>query len=146
MTATWTTPRTWATGEVVTESMLNTHVRDNLEYVKEHIDASEDVHGAPTGGHMLATLIGAGRHVAYESVTLTGTGASNEKAEASGTWDTAFSTACHVAIAGVLDAGDIFAGRCSVSLRSFSTTGFTAKAGLQYMTGNITVYVLGLGY
>ena len=30
--------------------------------------------------------------------------------------------------------------------RTFATTGFTAKAGLQYMTGDITVYVLGLGY
>jgi len=27
----WTTPRTWTTGEVVTASQLNTHVRDNLD-------------------------------------------------------------------------------------------------------------------
>ena len=26
----WTSPRTWATSEVVTSSMMNTHVRDNL--------------------------------------------------------------------------------------------------------------------
>src|SRR5262245_46252801 len=26
----WTTPRTWTVGELVTESMLNTHIRDNL--------------------------------------------------------------------------------------------------------------------
>lgn len=29
----WTTPRTWATGEVVTASIMNTHVRDNLNAV-----------------------------------------------------------------------------------------------------------------
>lgn len=27
---TWTTPRTWSTGELVTASIMNTHVRDNL--------------------------------------------------------------------------------------------------------------------
>jgi len=26
----WTTPRTWSTGEVVTASIMNTHIRDNL--------------------------------------------------------------------------------------------------------------------
>lgn len=26
----WTTPRTWATSEIVTAAMMNTHVRDNL--------------------------------------------------------------------------------------------------------------------
>ncbi len=142
----WTAPRTWVTGEIVTESMLNTHIRDNLEFLKTHVNASAGVHGAPTGGYMLTTLVGAGRHLAYKSVTITGTGASDEKVEASGSWSSAFGTACQVAIAGVLDSNNIFNGRCSISLRSFSKTGFTVKGGLQYMTGNITVYVLGMGY
>src|SRR3990172_221146 len=30
----WTAPRTWVTGEVVTAVLLNTHVRDNLIYLK----------------------------------------------------------------------------------------------------------------
>jgi hypothetical protein len=34
MTAVWTLPRTWATGEIVTAAQLNTHLRDNLEYLK----------------------------------------------------------------------------------------------------------------
>lgn len=29
----WTTPRTWTTGELVTASIMNTHVRDNLLYL-----------------------------------------------------------------------------------------------------------------
>jgi hypothetical protein len=30
----WTTPRTWVTDELVTASMLNTHIRDNLNALK----------------------------------------------------------------------------------------------------------------
>jgi len=29
----WTTPRTWTTGELVTAAMMNTHVRDNENYL-----------------------------------------------------------------------------------------------------------------
>lgn len=29
----WTTPRTWVTGETVTSTIMNTHVRDNLDYL-----------------------------------------------------------------------------------------------------------------
>lgn len=29
----WTDPRTWATGELVTAALLNTHLRDNLNYL-----------------------------------------------------------------------------------------------------------------
>jgi len=34
MTATWTAPRTWTTGELVTASMMNSHVRDNDSWLK----------------------------------------------------------------------------------------------------------------
>lgn len=34
MTATWTDPRDWSTGELVTSSVMNTHVRDNLDFLK----------------------------------------------------------------------------------------------------------------
>jgi hypothetical protein len=30
---TWTTPRTWTAGEVVTAALLNTHLRDNLDAI-----------------------------------------------------------------------------------------------------------------
>lgn len=30
----WTTPRTWITGEVLSSSNFNTHIRDNLIYLK----------------------------------------------------------------------------------------------------------------
>lgn len=34
MPESWTTPRTWTNGETVTEQEMNTHVRDNLLYLK----------------------------------------------------------------------------------------------------------------
>jgi len=34
----WTAPRTWTTSELVTASIMNTHVRDNLLYLKENVD------------------------------------------------------------------------------------------------------------
>ena len=34
MTATWTVPKTWAVGELVTASNLNTHLRNNMEYLR----------------------------------------------------------------------------------------------------------------
>lgn len=42
---TWTTPRTWVTGELVTSTIMNAHVRDNLDALKapptEHYEANE---------------------------------------------------------------------------------------------------------
>jgi len=36
----WTTPRTWVDGEIVTADIMNTHVRDNLDYLKERLDGT----------------------------------------------------------------------------------------------------------
>lgn len=33
MAAIWTTPRTWVAGELVTAALLNTHLRDNFDWV-----------------------------------------------------------------------------------------------------------------
>ena len=38
--ATWTTPKTWSTGEALTASDMNTHIRDNLDALKEPPTAS----------------------------------------------------------------------------------------------------------
>lgn len=35
--ANWTTPRTWTNGEIVTDTMLNTHLRDNLLYLYSRV-------------------------------------------------------------------------------------------------------------
>jgi hypothetical protein len=35
----WTTPRTWNAGETVTSSIMNTHVRDNFNFLFSQLDA-----------------------------------------------------------------------------------------------------------
>lgn len=39
MTATWTAPRTWTSGELVTASIMNTHVRDNIDWLKTPLES-----------------------------------------------------------------------------------------------------------
>lgn len=39
----WTTPRTWTVGEIVTASLLNAHLRDNLSSLKTAAEAMVDV-------------------------------------------------------------------------------------------------------
>jgi hypothetical protein len=49
----WTTPRTWVSGETVTASVMNTHVRDQFDYVKSSPSLSTLV---LTGGAGAASL------------------------------------------------------------------------------------------
>ena len=45
----WTTPRTWVAGETVTASLMNTHVRDNLNAIAAvGIDGWTDYSGSAT--------------------------------------------------------------------------------------------------
>jgi len=37
----WTTPRTWVTGAVLTAAQMNEQIRDNENYLKEHIDIAD---------------------------------------------------------------------------------------------------------
>lgn len=39
----WTAPRTWVTGELVTSTMLNTHLRDDLSYLFGLTGAGEEI-------------------------------------------------------------------------------------------------------
>lgn len=39
----WTTPRTWVSGELVTASMLNTHIRDNMQHAQLTFGSSIDI-------------------------------------------------------------------------------------------------------
>lgn len=42
---TWTDPRTWVTGEVVTSSQLNTHLRDNLDALEHRFYVENNLNG-----------------------------------------------------------------------------------------------------
>ncbi len=52
----WTTPRTWAAGEQVTDTLLNLHLRDNSNYLKTEADRENDCSVSDvTGSRALAT-------------------------------------------------------------------------------------------
>lgn len=47
----WTTPRTWASGELVTASILNTHVRDNLNSLRSEHFLTQAIRGVHLRTH-----------------------------------------------------------------------------------------------
>lgn len=42
----WTTPRDWTSGELVTHTIMNTHIRDNFEALKLHTHSGSDGDGS----------------------------------------------------------------------------------------------------
>jgi hypothetical protein len=62
----WTTPRTWAAGETVTSSMMNAHVRDNLNVLKTSI--ADD--GTLVAPQTLSSQTGSVANVAATETTL----------------------------------------------------------------------------
>ena len=44
----WTTPRTYVIGETITKSILDTHIRDNENYLKEQVDLKASLTGVET--------------------------------------------------------------------------------------------------
>jgi hypothetical protein len=144
MTATWTTPRTWTTGEVVTASMLNAHVRDNLDWLKAHTDARGEVHGLASDEYLLSTKRGAYRiELGYAQVSSTGDG----NYTASGSWYSAFGNAVWGIGMGVnsnYSGND--AGRNFAYIGAYSKTGFTVRLA-EYGGGSMScvIYVWGYG-
>jgi hypothetical protein len=64
----WTTPRTWSIAEVLTAALMNTHVRDNLNYLKGSptFDGSITVAVSVTAG----VTVAAGDYVVAQSGNL----------------------------------------------------------------------------
>ena len=62
----WTTPRTWTDGEVVGKTIMDAHVRDNLEFLYDRTqggrskgwDYGTECNGVPTDGIMSAQVSG----------------------------------------------------------------------------------------
>ena len=50
----WTTPRTWVTSEVVTKALMDTHVRDNLQYLKDVITGTGTTQDVTLTGKIVA--------------------------------------------------------------------------------------------
>ena len=70
MTAIWTAPRTWNVGELVTAGLLNTHLRDNLEFVKAQIDLPLN-HAAASSATLYSTSSAAWTDVDPTNLSLT---------------------------------------------------------------------------
>ena len=51
----WTNPKTWADGNTIPEGDLNTHVRDNLNYLKANIGLDAAVELTISGGVVTKT-------------------------------------------------------------------------------------------
>lgn len=82
MAAIYTTPRTWTAAELVTASIMNTHVRDNLDYLKARpVARFADLDGtvASTTSTSFVDLTGA-------SVSITTSGSSRLLILAQGVW------------------------------------------------------------
>lgn len=121
----WTAPRTWVTGEIVTESMLNEQVRDNLGWLKSaHADQRVGVHGLGTGAIVGSKQAQVRIEVAQKTVASTGDG----NYSASGTWQNAFSGGIvGVGLGIVADYTATDAGRNFGYIQSYSLTGFTIR-------------------
>lgn len=61
----WTAPRTWSAGETLTAALLNTHLRDNLNAIRER-----ELWFSSDSGNI---VVGSGTHraTAYEARTIT---------------------------------------------------------------------------
>jgi microcystin-dependent protein len=60
----WTTPRTWVAGELVTASLMNTHVRDNLSVLRDSMWPIGSVYTSVTNTNP-ATTLGVGTWSAF---------------------------------------------------------------------------------
>jgi len=69
----WTAPRTWVTGEVVTSSLFNTHIRDN-QLSSEHPHGSvETSEQGPSNTTTETSLFGTTPTIAASDISATGT-------------------------------------------------------------------------
>lgn len=55
MTPIWTAPRSWTTGEIVTASVMNEHVRDNFEFIKQALETPFSHSASSTGSGFSTT-------------------------------------------------------------------------------------------
>lgn len=69
MTATWTAPRTYTAGELLTASIFNSHIRDNLDWLKTPINS-----GLVTSTSNFTTTSAAFTDVTWATTTFTTNG------------------------------------------------------------------------
>jgi hypothetical protein len=113
----WTAPATWSTNEIVTAAKMNTHVRDNLAYLKGGagtVAFDDSITVTDTGVPQLSLLHSSGVYPSYHSISAPGAAA----------WD----INRHPATGTFTDTGKAHA---SITLDGSGTTGF-----IQFRTAN----------
>jgi ribosomal protein S5 len=145
----YTTPRTWVAGETVTAALLNTHVRDNLDYLKGVLTdvSNQDVTINAARSLLCGTqqvmraAAGTKQHVEGGRATISGTVTGNGNGTVGVTFAKAFSATPGITVsinaATGRDPSDF---RCNVT--SAGTTGFTATVEL-VGAGDATSVVVG---
>jgi hypothetical protein len=112
MTAIWTLPRTWATGEIVTAAMLNQYLRDELDYLKARpVARVSDLDGtvSNTSSTSFVDVTGA-------TVSITTSGSSRLLIMANWWWSTSVSLIPYMtALVDGVNQGDATAGLASLS-------------------------------
>jgi hypothetical protein len=143
----WTAVRTWVAGETVTAALMNTHVRDNLDYLKGTLtDTSNQDVTINTARALLhgtqAVMRGSGgtkQHV--EIVSVSKALAIGATGDVSATWAKAFSSAPKCAIG----LTSYHADGCSAMIYSVSTTGCVIRCGVGASALTVTADVIALG-
>lgn len=153
MAAIYTTPRTWVASELVTASILNTHVRDNLDYLKARpVARVSDLDGTVTSTTSTSFVDMTGA-----SVSITTSGSSRLLILAQGVWSGSldFTTAYVAALIDGTNQGDATLGNLHNQMRIASmqtpwTIAFVTSAAvsdgahtvkLQYRTNSGTLTV-----
>lgn len=66
----WTIPKTWVDDEYITDSMLNVHIRDNMNYLKTEVDKhSVAVQADVTGSRAYTTVYTNGSFIRVAAIT-----------------------------------------------------------------------------
>lgn len=141
----WTTPRTWTAGEVVTATMMNEQVRDNLTYLKDHVDASAGVHGLGSGVYVIGSKMAQCR-MEYKSTSIT-LSSGTQAVEGNITWNYAFSSSLTAIAVGCVYGTTVdVMGRNLYYIKSASTTGATlVMAASGGHSGTFAVAILAFG-
>jgi hypothetical protein len=131
----WTAVRTWVAGETVTAALLNTHIRDNIDYLKGIVTGSDlqnvAIHANKTltqGGmrvqrHPYAYT----RHMESGVASLSGSAPTGNCLSSSVTWTDAFA-ATPSAVGSVATITGSDGGKVDVMCASASTTGMSLQA------------------
>jgi len=125
--------------------MMNEQIRDNMTYLKDHVDAASGVHGLGTGVYVIGSKMAQCR-LEYKSTSITLAGGT-EAQEGNITWTNAFSSSVTaIAIGCVYDTSDYNMGRNLYYVKSASTTGATlVMAASGGKSGTFAVAILAFG-